>query len=435
VIADPHPRYFPYFILLLASAVSAMETDPIVFEERTLTPGSLVALVLRANPGIAELSAAAEAAALNVKPASSLDDPVFSYAFAPRTFGREGQGLNQKIELSQKIPWPGTLAAREQSALASAVVADEGVHTLRLQVAAVARSAFAEWYFTHRALEIHQSTHHLLAELRAVAETRYAAGRALQQDVLQAELEQLHLDRHGLMLTQQRDAAKAQINALLNRVPDAPVPLPGKVSIPKNVAPLATLQDYALQAHPELRGLDAQIASREAKVTVAEKALLPDLRFTAGYNSLWDEVDKRPIVGISINVPLNRSKRKAEIDKAKWEVRQTQSRLENQRAQLLGELARARAEVVESIESVLLYENSLLPLADEFMDAALADYRSGAGDFVAVIAAERHKLTAAEDLERNRADYLRHSADLDLWTGKTLDKTGHPGSEVNHEYQ
>ena len=311
MIADPHPRYFLYFILLLASAVSAMETDPIVFEEQTLTPGSLVALVLRVNPGIAELSAAAEAAALNVKPASSLDDPVFSYAFAPRTFGREGQGLNQKFELSQTIPWPGTLAAREQSALASAVVADEGVHTLRLQIAAVARSAFAEWYFTHRALEIHESTHHLLAELKSVAETRYAAGRVLQQDVLQAELEQLHLDRHGLMLTQQRDAAKAQINALLNRVPDAPVPLPGKVLIPKNVAPLATLQDYALQAHPELRGLDAQIASREAQVTVAEKALLPDLRFTAGYNSLWDEVDKRPIVGISINVPLNRSKRKA----------------------------------------------------------------------------------------------------------------------------
>jgi len=254
--------------------------------------------------------------------------------------------------LSQSIPWPGTLAAREQAARSSAIAANESVEAFRLHVAALAHGVYAEWYFTHRALEIHESTHDLLEQLRSVAVTRYAAGRAPQQDVLQVELEQLQLHRHGLMLTQQRDVAKAQINALLNRSQDAPVPEPGTVSTPRSVAPLEILQNYALQAHPELRGLDAQIARHEAQVTVAEKALLPDLRFTVGYNSLWDEADKRPVVGISINVPFNRSKRKAEVSRAKAEVRRTRSRLANQRAQLLGELARARAKVIESLESV-----------------------------------------------------------------------------------
>ena len=195
------------------------------------------------------------------------------------------------------------------------------------------------------------------------------------------------------------------------------------------------MQDHALQVHPELRALDARIGSHKAQVTVAEKALWPDLRFSAGYNSLWDEADKRPIIGISINVPLNRSKRRSEIDRANWEVRRTQSRLANQRAQLLGELARSRAEVVESLESVELYENSLLPLADEFLNAALADYQSGAGDFLSVIAAEKHRLTAAEELERNRADYIRRSAELDRWAGTTFLDSSIPGSEVNHDYQ
>ncbi len=435
MIAVPHPRNYLYSILLLASTVSATESDSTLFGEHTLTPDNLVAMVMRVNPGIAELSAAAEAAAFSVEPAGSLDDPVFSYALAPRTFGRAGQGLNQKIELSQSIPWPGTLAAREQAARSSANAANESVDALRLHVAYLARSAFAEWYFTHQALEIHDSTHNLLEELRSVVETRYAAGRALQQDVLQVELEQLHLHRHGLMLTQQKDAARAQINALLNRPSHAHVPEPGSVSTPKSVAPLEILQNYALQEHPELRGLDAQIASYEAHVTVAEKALLPDLRFTAGYNSLWDEADKRPIVGISINVPFNRSKRKAEVSRAKAEVRRTQSRLANQRTQLLGELARAHAKVIESLESVQLYENSLLPLAGEFLDAALTDYRSGAGDFLSVISAEQHKLAAAEELERNRADYIRRSAELERWAGTTLNGIGYPGSEVNHDYE
>ena len=435
MIAVPRTRKLWYSVLLIASAVGAAESDTTLFSEDQLTEQRLVTLVLQLNPGIAELNAAAQAAALSVEPSGSLDDPEFSYVFAPRTFGREGQGLNQKIEISQRIPWPGTLAAREKAALLAAVAETEGVGALRLHVAALVRGAYAEWYFTHRALEIHGSTHELLDELRSVAETRYAAGTALQQDVLQAELEQLHLHRHGLLLAKQRETARAHINALLNRPPEAHLPKPGPALTPKNVAPLAVLQNDALQAHPELRALDARVGSHRAHVTVAEKALWPDLRFTAGYNSLWDEADKRPVIGVSINVPLNRSKRKAEVNRANWEVRRAQSRLANQRAQLLGELARARAEVIESVESIELYEKSLLPLADDFLNAALADYQSGTGDFLSVIAAEKHKLTAAEELERNRADYIRRSAELDRWAGTTHFDSGIPGSEVKYDYQ
>lgn len=436
MIAVPHLKNCLYSILSIAMSLNAAEPSSTKLKEHVyLSADRLVAMVLQENPGIAELSAAAEVAAFRVEPAGSLDDPEFSYAFAPRTFGREGQGLNQKIELSQSIPWPGTLAAREQAARSLVNAANESVDELRLHVAALARIAYAEWYFTDRALKIHKAAHELLDELHSVAATRYAAGLALQQDVLQVELEQLHLHRHGLLLVQQQNVAKAQINALLNRLPDGQLPDPAPISIPKSVAPLEILQQYALQEHPELRGLDAQIASHEAHVTVAEKALLPDLRFTVGYNSLWDEADKRPIVGISINVPFNRSKRKAEVSRAKTEVRRTQARLANQRAQLLGELARAHAEVIESIESVQLYENSLLPLAGEFLDAALTDYRSGAGDFLSVIAAEQHKLAAAEELERNRADYIRRSAELERWAGTTINRVAHPSSEVNNVYE
>ena len=435
MIAVPRARTNLYCVLLIASSVNAENSDTTMPFAGQLTADGLVSLVLQLNPGIDELRAAAKVASFDAETAGLLDDPDFSYAFAPKTWDREGQGLNQKIEISQSIPWPGTLAAREESARFSVQAANENVNALRLQIAAFARSAYAEWYFAHRALEIHHSTNILLMELRSVAETRYAAGRALQQDVLQAELEILHLRRHGMLLTQQKETAKATINALLNRPPSVVLPEPAYEPIPKTVAAMETLQNYALQAHPELRGLDAEIASYEAQVTVAEKALWPDLRFTAGYNSLWDEIDKRTVVGISINVPFNRTKRKAEVSRAKWEVRRTQLQLTNQRAQLLGELAQARAKVIESLESIELYETSLMPLADEFLDAAMADYQSGAGNFLSVISAEQHRLAAAEELERNRADYIRRFAELERWAGTVLLDSRSPESEVNHDYQ
>ncbi len=435
MIAVPQVRIYLCFIFLAVASVCYAKAEGTIYFEDQLTVDHLVALVLHLNPGIDELHATAEAAAQSADVAGTLDDPEFGYAFAPRTFGREGQGLNQKIELSQKIPWPGTLAAREDSARYSALAASENTNSLRVRVVEIARSAYAEWYFAHRALEIHAATHVLLSELRSVAEARYASGIALQQDVLLAELELLHLQRHGLLLVRQRETAKATINALLNRPPDAYLPDPEPGVLPKTVVALETLQELALQAHPELRGLDAEISGHEADVTIAEKERWPYLKFIAGYNSLWDEFDKRPIVGISINLPLNQSKRKAEVSRAKWEVRRTQSRLTNQRAQLLGGLAQAWARVVESLDSIELYEDSLLPLADEFLDAALADYQSGAGGFASVISAEQHRLTAAEELERNRADLIRRSAELDRWAGRTQSPTDFSLPEVNHDYQ
>ncbi len=406
--------------LLLASTGAAESTpqqEPAVADNANITADQLVGWVLARNPGVVELTAAAEVARLRVEPAGSLDDPTFGYTFAPRTFGREGQGLNQKIEFSQKLPWPGTLAAREAVAEHEATMARKDLATLRLSLAAIAQSAYAEWYFVKRALEIHHETDALLGELRTVAETRYAAGRALQQDVLQAELEQAQLDRHHLQLKRVESSVQAHINALLNRNPTAPLPSPSGVATPKVIPTLADLKSYALATHPELKRLTAKIAAHTAYVTVAEKAFYPDIRFTAGYNSLWDEADKRPVVGLSVNVPLDRRKRRAVLNGAKAEVRRAQSQRENRRAQLLGELARAHAEVRESVEAVTLYETSLLPLAREYLEAALADYQSGTGSFLAVITAEQQKLTTEEAHARSRADVVQHLAELDRWTG------------------
>ena len=116
-----------FAICLLLVSTSAASSDsrqePIVADDANITADQLVGWVLARNPGIVELTAAAEVAQLHVDPAGSLDDPTFGYTFAPRTFGRAGQGLNQKFEFSQKLPWPGTLAAREAVAEHEATMA------------------------------------------------------------------------------------------------------------------------------------------------------------------------------------------------------------------------------------------------------------------------------------------------------------------------
>jgi len=383
--------------------------------DQAITESELVARVLQANASLASLRAAAEAATFRIDPAGSLDDPMLGYGAAPQTAG-SGR-FNQRIEFSQRIPWPGTLKARETVARFEAAAAEGSVDALRLEVAAQTRSAHAQWRFVHEALVIHHETRALLDELIATAETRYAAGRALKQDVLQAEVERTDLDNEELRLRQLQTTVHARINALLNRPPDAPLP----PAAPSGILPVPptfeTLQALALAQHPELERLDARVSANQGRITLAEKAFYPDFQLGVGYNSLWDDPDKRPILGVTVNVPLDRGKRRAALDAAKAETREAQWALTERRAQLLADLARARAEVLEAQQSVQLYENELVPLAAEYLNAAIADYQSGTGAFLNVITAEQRKLATDLALARTRAEFAARLAELDRAAG------------------
>lgn len=390
-------------------------TVPVCAVGETITESELVRQVLESNPGLASLRAASDAASYHLDPAGSLDDPMLSYGTAPRTAG-SGR-FSQRIEVSQRIPWPGTRDAREAVARYEAAAARQDVEALKVEVAAQARSAHAQWRFVHEALDIHQATEALLDDLSATTETRYAAGRAPKQDVLQVEVERADLENQELGLRRLQTTVQARINALLNRPPDAPLP-PAAPMGPLPAPPtLEALKALALARHPQLERLDAQVSANQSRVTLAEKAFYPDFQLGVGYDGMWDDPDQRPMLGVTINVPLDRGKRRAALDAAKAEASEAQWALAERRAELLADLAQARAEVIEARCSVQLYENDLLPLAAAYLNAAIADYQSGTGAFLNVITAEQRKLATELALARTRAEFAAHLATLERATG------------------
>ncbi len=387
---------------------------------RPFTAEALVQWVLEANPGLAAAEATAEAASYRIEPAGSLEDPMLSYDVAPLTAGA-GRSLHQSIAVSQEIPWPGTLAAREAAARHETVAAARDADSLRLRIMAQAKSAHAEWRYIGVAMDVHHGTRALLDELLATVETRYAAGEARRQDVLQAEVELADLENHLLRLVQQRAAIRARINALLNRAPDASLSPAAPIALEPPPPSLEALTALALAHHPELARLDAEIAAGESRVTLAEKAFLPNFQVGVGYNGMWESVDQRPMIGISINLPFDRSERRADLDRARAETRRARFARSARRSQLLADLATARAETVQARKSVLLYRDRLVPLSAQYLDAAIADYRSGAGAFLNVITAEQRKLGAELELARALADYARRRAELERWAGGSLE--------------
>ena len=376
----------------------------------------LVQKVLQRNPGIDAMQAAADAASARIESAGALDDPMVSYAVAPNTAGGPRQGLNQNAQISQKFHWPGTLDLRSRAATAEALSADQQVADLRLRLAALARSDYAQWYYVHRALAINAENTKLVTHLRAVAETAYASGQSPQQDVLQAEVELVRLHNQELELRRLQRTVQAKINGLQNLAPGTEVPTPDDLPREVTLPTYAALQDTALAHYPMLQSLDARVSASHERVDLAHKNNYPNISLLAGYNSIMDAPAKRLTVGAAINIPFGGNHR-GEVSEAYARLRESKAKLADVRNQLLSDLEQTRATAAQAVATTQLYSEKLLPLTKLNMQAAEADYSNGSGDFLKLITAQQQYLMAELELARARADFFTQLASLNYQTG------------------
>ena len=408
--------------LVLAAAwvtPAAGQSGELTNNPERLTAEALVAAVVERNPGLEAQRAAVEAARAHIKTAGALDDPMLSVGLAPDTIG-SAIGTRASVEVSQTLPWWGTRGARAAVAQASSDAATEEVQSQALRLRALAQSAFADWRYIHVALEINQRHQALDAELREAARARFAAGLAPEQDVLQADVERAVLRQEAIELTQQQRAVQANINALLNRPGDERVAPPDALPIDTQLPPLVALKSFALEQHPSLRELDFQQQAASEQLTLARKASYPNFQVSAGYDSMWDDTAQRPTLGISINVPLDQSKRRAEIDVARASLRRLERSRADLNAQLDGELTAAYSAVKSTRESLALYHDQLVPLATSTVAVTRSAYAVGRSDFLAVISADRRALDADLGLARTEAELFKRLAELGRLAGTSL---------------
>ncbi len=413
-------------LVISSNAASAQNALP---ESSRLAVEALVALVLQQNAGIHALRAAVDAAEARVKPAGSLPDPQLSAAVAPETLdgldtpaGRT-RGPNARFEISQAIPWPGTLGLRADAARKDAQAASQSVASLRLRLAAATRTLYADWRYVHRALEINNANQKIVGDLYDVAEGRYAAGLGQQQDVLQAAVQHQRLKHQAIQFQRLQRDVRAKINRLLTRAPNTTIAAPPGLPVLGPIMAFDALRQQAIASHPELVKIERQIAARKDREALAHKAFYPDLKVFGGYNSLWDAREKRWVVGVGVSLPLDRSKYRAGLDEAQAQIMQSEFELQDQRAELLSELEQAYAAAEEARHTIALYEKQLTPLARANLSAARATYGAGNGSFADVMSAEEKQLDIDLNLERARADYFAARAQLARWSGSRMDTT------------
>src|SRR5881397_1804040 len=208
------------FVIASAGPAYAQDSAPVASDSGLQ---SLVAEALARNPTVAQRQAAVRAATLRIRPAGSLPDPMLTVVMMdlllPHFEFNQSDFTEVDVELSQEIPWPGSLGARSgvMRAAAAGARAEEG--TVRREVTTAMAVAYYRLGYAVTALQTLGHQRELLDAAVQLSTTRYATGAAPQSDPLQAKLARARLRSEEFALESERVAALAAVNALRNQSP------------------------------------------------------------------------------------------------------------------------------------------------------------------------------------------------------------------------
>jgi len=337
------------------------------------------------------MTAAWHAAQTRYPQVTALEDPMFGVQVAPGAFGSNTVNGGYRLEVSQKIPWPGKRDARGQGALAEARAAGNDVDDMRLQLAETARSAYFDYYEVERGLDVNREGLELLDKFHEEAESRRkSAAGGSEQELFQTDVEIGTQRERKLTLERRRAVAIARINTLLHLPPDAPLPAPSKdVSRAATSPDAAVLRQAALEHRPDLQALANRIAADRAAVALAKKEFCPDVELMAAYDTIWQERPLQPQVGIRVNLPVQHARRYAAVAEAESRLAQHEAELARQTDQVNFQVQEAVAQVQESEKIVALYEAKTLRAARENVEAARRSFGVAKIPFLSLIEAQR----------------------------------------------
>ncbi len=330
--------------------------------------------------------------------AGSLDDPRLGFAILnlpTDTFDFDQEAMTQKqIFIAQKFPWFGKLDLKTQRAALNAVRQQAILDAKRLELARKIADTYYELGYVATSLKTNAQLTDIVSQLLGVAETRYATGRGLQQDVLQAQVELSKLLDEKITLGRTRRTLEDRINELLNRESFIAVSPPMNVSYPDLQLEIERLQDKALKENPQLRVRQAQIDIAAKDIELARKDYWPDMDVKLAYGQRDEDFTGRDLPdfvsgSVTMNIPLwQRSRQDSKLAAVKKSHQAAINFYRNLVVSLPHRVDALVTEIRDTQKNYRLFSDALLLQADQWASSSLSAYEVGELEFNTMIGAQ-----------------------------------------------
>jgi len=419
-----------------AAVVAAIAATPASAQSRSTDAAAapalsaLVAEALRNNPELRAAAKEAEAAGQRVRPAGALEDPMLeagllNVPITPGRLNREDMTMKM-LGLSQKLPYPGKRALREQVAAQDAETLKYGLRETSNRVVRDVKLAYFDLALTDATVRLLKSNRQILDQFLRIAEGRYAVGQAAQADVLKAQTQLGRMSEELLRMERERPVMEAELVRLLGRrgvAASIAVELPG---LRETQFDLEALREAALRERPQLLGLQSAIDRNTKNLELARKETQPDfdLRFSYGQRERdLAGMPREDLVSftVAMNLPVWRqAKIEPRIAEAQAMREQAQEMLQAQQNEMLARLRQQMAVTEQSRKSVQLYETGILPQARLAVEATLAAYKVSRVDLLMLLDSQMSLFGYEISRARELVNFNKALAEIELLAGKQM---------------
>ena len=358
-----------------------------------------------------------------------LEDPMLGLGIInlPTNFSFRDEDMTMKeISISQKLLFPGKRPLMREMAEKETEAVFNEIQGKAHQIIKDVKATYYDLSHTYRTTEVTQRNKNILENFVKIAETQYAVGMGIQQDVLKAHIEVSKMVDELIMLEQKRRALGAKLNALLNRPQETQVGIPEEVIFKKFPFTIEELQKMALEMNPTLKVMKKMIESKEKAYALAKREYYPDFNFRFAYgqrdNSAGPEVMKRRdlLTGMmEINIPIfYKSKQDRKVAETKADIQAMEAQYQAMKNEILFMITDMGLMIQRGERQLELYKTGIIPQASFQINSAMSTYRVGKADFMTLLDSQMTLYKYELEYHQALTEYGKNVASLEAATGK-----------------
>lgn len=420
----------------LATAASMLQEHHMSMDQGpALTREEAERIALAENPEIEVAARRVAVAEAHVPVAGALDDPMAMYRGwgVPLQQPWNYNAAQNMFSISETLPGRGKRDLRTSVAESDVDVAKAELDQVRLEVRVRVRKAFADFLRVNDEMRIHDEHLDIARQAIEAARIKYTTGKVPQQDILKAQVALTRLAEHMIQFDHDASLARARMNTLLGRDPEAPINVVGEHAVFARLPEARSLDDVALQSRPDLLAAGRAADRSRKEQALAKKAYVPDFTASAGYMLMPSGQNMRNayMVEGSMNLPwLNRRKHDAEIAEATVQTTEQDAELTEMRNAAFGQIQEALVEAEAAQKMARLYHDELRPQAEATLQSSVIAYENDKTDLLDLLDSQMSVVDIDLAWLQAVSDFDARLADLELATGASINPNDSRATEV-----
>ncbi len=410
------------FISLFVNVTAQQKEEPL---------DSLITYAIQVSPKINLLHSKMNVTSSKIEQGTNLPDPMLTLGLVnmpTNSFSFTQEPMTGKtIGLTQAFPFPGGLSAKSDVIAMDTLIVEQEIEDYKNEIRKNVSTLYFNLQLVREEKVLAKESKELLKQISEVVKSKYEVSETSLQNIIQVEVQITRVQDGIESLIGKENGIIAELNALLLRESNSSIETVEILQPTFNSYSSNSLIKAANEYRPFLKGI--QLSEQKSKLMensadynyypnfqVGMQYTQRDYSATTGQN--WNDFFS---VVVGITLPLGYgSKYSSQVEEAQY----LQMLYKDQYSSSIQTLNQSFGKIVAKLDELqsrdMLIDKSLLPQAEQALEASLADYQVGRIDFVNVINAENDILKIKTDLIKIRTEYSKNIAQLEFLIGKQI---------------